>query len=110
MDYQEIPWRNGRFDPTSLSNKLATWAAPATPCGMAGKGPGPHPRLLRLYRPRGLHGRALFREGIRAAAVYAGSSLDRGAALELLEGGGLQVIFSVDLFNEGVDLPPSTPS
>jgi hypothetical protein len=45
------------------------------------------------------------KEGIRAAAVYAGSSLDRGAALEQLEGGGLQVLFSVDLFNEGVDLP-----
>jgi len=38
-------------------------------------------------------------------AVYRGSTLERSAALEQLEQGSLQVIFSVDLFNEGVDLP-----
>lgn len=26
VDYQAIPWRNGRFDPDSLSHKLATLA------------------------------------------------------------------------------------
>ena len=26
VDYREIPWRNGRFDPEQLSNKLATLA------------------------------------------------------------------------------------
>jgi len=45
------------------------------------------------------------REGIRAQAVYRGSTLERSAALEQLEQGRLQVIFSVDLFNEGVDVP-----
>jgi hypothetical protein len=45
------------------------------------------------------------KEGIRAASVYAGSTLDCGDALEQLERGDLQVLFSVDLFNEGVDLP-----
>ena len=44
-------------------------------------------------------------KGIRAAAVYQGSDLTRGEALERLERGSLQVVFSVDLFNEGVDLP-----
>jgi SOS-response transcriptional repressor LexA len=42
---------------------------------------------------------------VSAAAVYAGSTLGRAQALEKLHAGTLQVVFSVDLFNEGVDLP-----
>jgi superfamily II DNA or RNA helicase len=45
------------------------------------------------------------RAGVSAAAVYAGSTLGRAQALEKLHAGTLQVVFSVDLFNEGVDLP-----
>jgi SOS-response transcriptional repressor LexA len=45
------------------------------------------------------------RAGIAAAAVYAGSSLSRADALERLRDKRLMVVFSVDLFNEGVDLP-----
>ena len=45
------------------------------------------------------------RAGVSAAAVYSGSVLGRAQALEKLEDGSLQVLFSVDLFNEGVDLP-----
>ena len=106
MDYQEIPWRNGRFDPTALSNKLATL--------------GRARHALRYWREKAQERTLAFcvstahadfmaerfvRDGIRAAAVYRGSQLDRSAALELLERGDLQVIFSVELFNEGVDLP-----
>ena len=43
--------------------------------------------------------------GLAAASVYAGSELSRGEALQQLAANRLQVIFSVDLFNEGVDLP-----
>ncbi|MFB1486524.1 MULTISPECIES: DEAD/DEAH box helicase family protein [unclassified Thiocapsa] len=106
VDYREIPWRNGRFDPTSLSNKLATL--------------GRARHALRHWRDKAQQRTLAFcvsiahadfmadrfaREGIRAAGVYQGSKLDRSAALEQLERGELQVIFSVDLFNEGVDLP-----
>jgi superfamily II DNA or RNA helicase len=45
------------------------------------------------------------RAGIASAAVYAGSALGRTQALEQLRDGQLSVVFSVDLFNEGVDLP-----
>ena len=45
------------------------------------------------------------RAGVAAAAVYAGSTLGRAQALEKLHAGTLHVVFSVDLFNEGVDLP-----
>ncbi|MBD5559087.1 MAG: DEAD/DEAH box helicase family protein [Clostridia bacterium] len=56
------------------------------------------------------HMAAAFRErGVRAAAVCsqpAGEySEDRNAAVQKLRRGELDVIFSVDMFNEGVDLP-----
>lgn len=106
VDYREIPWRNGRFDPEALSSKLATRAR--------------FRHALRHWRDKGQtrtlafcvsrsHAdfmAARFRaEGVSAAAVYQGSALDRSAALEQLERGDLEIIFSVDLFNEGVDLP-----
>jgi hypothetical protein len=44
--------------------------------------------------------------GLRTAAVHSGeTSGPRAASLELLRGGDLDVIFAVDMFNEGVDLP-----
>src|SRR5690606_22898913 len=42
----------------------------------------------------------------RAVAVHSGeSSAPRAHSLELLEAGELDVVFAVDMFNEGVDLP-----
>ena len=106
VDYQEIPWRNGRFDPESLSNKLATlgrarhalahWQEKAQSRTLA---------FCVSRRHADFMAEQFRKASIRAAAVYQGSSLDRSAALEQLERGDLQVIFSVDLFNEGVDLP-----
>ena len=106
VDYREIPWRNGRFDPEQLSNKLATLARAR--------------HALKQWRQRSQQRTLAFcvsirhaefmaeqfqREGIAAAAVYRGSSLSRSDALQRLTDGRLQVIFSVDLFSEGVDLP-----
>ena len=106
VDYKEIPWRNGRFDPAKLSNKLATLARAR--------------HALKEWRKRAQRRTLAFcvsirhaefmamqfrLQGIKAAAVYAGSELARGEALEQLADGRLAVIFSVDLFNEGVDLP-----
>ncbi|MFV1975807.1 MAG: DUF3427 domain-containing protein [Candidatus Scalindua sp.] len=106
VDYENIPWRNGRFDPESLSNKLATLA---------------RARHALLHWHDKAHGRTLAfcvskkhaqfmaeqfqKKDIKAAAVFGGSDMDRSEALEKLEQGKLQVIFSVDLFSEGVDIP-----
>ena len=44
--------------------------------------------------------------GIRARAVHSGSgSADRGVAIDELTRGEVRVLFTVDLFNEGVDIP-----
>ena len=106
VDYREVPWRNGRFDPEQLSNKLATLARAR--------------HALREWRSKAQRRTLAFcvstrhadymaeqfvRAGVAAAAVYSGSALGRAQALEALQNGALQVVFSVDLFNEGVDLP-----
>ena len=106
VDYQAIPWRNGRFDPESLSSKLATL--------------GRSRHALAQWRQHAQHRTLAFcvsvrhaefmaeqfgKAGIAAAAVYAGSPLSRSEALSRLSTKQLAVVFSVDLFNEGVDLP-----
>ena len=49
------------------------------------------------------------RRGIPSVAVYSNAdgafSEDRDIALEKLKKGEIKVIFSIDMFNEGVDLP-----
>ena len=106
VDYKEIPWRNGRFDPDQLSSKLATlsrarhaltkWKAHHQQHTLAFCVSIKHAEFMAEQFVRG---------GVKAAAVYAGSPLSRGEALDQLRDGRLQVVFSVDLFNEGVDLP-----
>ncbi len=106
VDYREIPWRNGRFDPEQLSNKVVTlararhalkqWREHSQQRTLAFCVSIRHAEFMAAQFQRG---------GIAAAAVYGGSDLSRGDALQRLADGRLQVIFSVDLFNEGVDLP-----
>ncbi len=106
VDYSEIPWRNGRFDPESLSSKLATLARAR--------------HALKQWRDKAQKRTLAFcvsvkhadfmaerfrREGIKAEAVHGRSAMDRSEALENLDKGEIEIIFSVDLFNEGVDLP-----
>jgi superfamily II DNA or RNA helicase/SAM-dependent methyltransferase/SOS-response transcriptional repressor LexA len=106
VEYREIPWRNGKFDPEQLSSKLATLARAR--------------HALREWQQRAQQRTLAFcvsvrhadymadqfrRAGVPAAAVYSGSDLGRAQALSELESGRLRVLFSVDLFNEGVDLP-----
>src|SRR5699024_3204315 len=103
---QEIPWRSGRFNPHDLENAFAT-----------------HKRAEHIYtywqqqkqtrtmgfcisRKHADFMAAFFRnKGVKAAAVYSGSELGRTEALRQLENQQLDVIFSVDLFNEGTDIP-----
>jgi len=106
VDYQSIPWRNGRFDPELLAHKLATlgrarhalrtWQAHAQKRTLAFCVSIRHAEFMADF---------FRKQGVEAAAVYAGSTLSRGEALERLDDGRLPVIFSVDLFSEGVDLP-----
>lgn len=106
VDYANIPWRNGRFDPGHLSNQLATlaraqhalkeWRQHKQACTLAFCISIAHAEFMATQ---------FSKVGIACAAVYSDSALNRADALEHLRDGRLAIIFSVDLFNEGVDLP-----
>ncbi|QIB50509.1 DUF3427 domain-containing protein [Pseudomonas sp. OIL-1] len=106
VEYQAIPWRNGKFDPELLANKLATmgrarhafrvWSQHKQLRTMAFCVSRTHADYMARYFQK---------HDVRAVSDHGDSEMSRGEALELLDSGGLDVIFSVDLFNEGVDLP-----
>ena len=106
IDYDHIPWRSGRFDPEKLSNKLATdmranhayreWQKRAQQCTLAFCVSTKHADFMAAY---------FHRKGVKAASIHSNSELTRSEALANLESGKLEILFSVDLFNEGVDVP-----
>ena len=106
-DYDPIPWRSGRFDPESLATAIETreratkafreWRA---------KGGGPtlafcssisHAEFMKVF---------FVAEGVRSATVHSGSDSDpRHRSIAGLQSGEVEVLFAVDVFNEGVDIP-----
>lgn len=106
VDYKEIPWRNGKFDPNLLAHKLATLGRARHALRVWRQYRQSRTLAFCVSRPHADFMAAQFtKQGITAASVHGESEMSRGEALELLEEGRLEIIFSVDLFNEGVDLP-----
>jgi superfamily II DNA or RNA helicase/diadenosine tetraphosphate (Ap4A) HIT family hydrolase len=107
VDYENIPWRSSRFDEEALTTAVATRERATN--------------ILEQWRSRGgrrtlgfcvsqRHAdfmRDWFRDhGVACAAVHAGPTSDqRALSLERLASGDLAVVFAVDMFNEGVDVP-----
>jgi len=106
VDYKAIPWKNKRFDPESLSSKLATlgrakhavreWRKLKQELTLA---------FCASIKHADFMADQFNKAGIKAAAVYGGSDIGRAEALEMLDTNVIEVLFSVDLFNEGMDLP-----
>ena len=107
VDFEQIPWRNGRFDFERLEQELLQ-----------------SPRMMRLGRALEAHpaSRTLFfcvsqkhalftRDWLRgmggkAAAVFSGRGSDSYAlSLAGLQSGALDSLCVVDMFNEGLDIP-----
>ncbi|MCP4477407.1 MAG: DUF3427 domain-containing protein, partial [Planctomycetaceae bacterium] len=107
IDYETIPWRSRRFDEEALTLAAATQKRAANALEQfqlkgGTKGLGfccsiRHADFMANY----------FREqGVNAASVHSEStSYPRARALEELAEGKLQIIFAVDIFNEGLDVP-----
>jgi len=106
VDYTEIRWRNGKFDPEELVNQLATRAR-AKHNLKHWKEHHQTRTLAFCISQRHADFMAAFfnRNGVKSASVHSKSEVRRNEALHQLKQGELEVIFSVDLFNEGVDLP-----
>jgi superfamily II DNA or RNA helicase/HKD family nuclease/diadenosine tetraphosphate (Ap4A) HIT family hydrolase len=107
VDYRNIPWRNRKFDENELTNAVATQARAQN--------------ALEQYRKRGGKRTLAFcvstrhadfmadflrQQGVAAEAVHSGqSSAPRAESLQRLKDGTLSVLCTVDMFNEGVDVP-----
>ena len=113
LDLREIPWQRGRgYDIAALSNLVTAndvWA------NVVLSQLDKYVDDLRRMRALGFcvsvaHARYMAhvcnQAGIRAVAVWADSpKAEREAALQDLKARKLNAVFSVDLFNEGVDVP-----
>ena len=106
VNYQEISWRNNKFDHNELVNQLATLAR-ANHAFKHWKG---HKQTRTLafcisQKHADFMAEHFVKQGIKAVSVHSESAIRRNDALSQLEAGTIEVVFSVDLFNEGVDLP-----
>lgn len=113
LDLRQVPWKRGRgYDVEALSNVYTgndVWAR------LVLDQFDKHVDEMAAVRALGFcvnisHARFMARvfqeAGIHATAVWGDSpEQERRAALEALRRGEIAVLFSVDLFNEGVDLP-----
>lgn len=107
VDYANIPWRNHRFDPAELARAVQTqrrmehlWEAWQWHVGA-------RTLVFCCSIDHATYARDWLRErGVRCEAVHSGpESADRDTALGALSSGQLDALCTVDLFNEGVDLP-----
>lgn len=108
-DYEHIPWQSGRFDADELTTALSTQARADQVLEQWRERGGPERRTLAFCSTI-THAEFMaerFRDaGVAAVALHSGPhSADRVTAVERLTAGDLQVIVTVDLFNEGVDIP-----
>ena len=107
VDYSNIPWRSSGFDETELTAALATGARAANALEQLKKHGGS--RTLAFccsQRHAGFMADYFTKVGLRAVAVHSGTgSAPRSSSLEKLQSGDVDVVFAVDMFNEGVDVP-----
>ncbi len=107
VDFEPIPWRNGRFDPAALEAAIETqdraraafheWQSRRGTRTLAFCASKHHADFMSDF---------FAEHGVRCVSVHSGpSSAPRHQSLEALRTGELEVIFTVDLFNEGLDLP-----
>ena len=106
VNYEKIPWRSRKFDPKELEKELATqeraehvlmeWKNRAQERTLGFCASIAHADFMADY---------FNRNGITSVSVHSTSTIRRNEALEGLKNGVYKVVFSVDLFNEGVDVP-----
>lgn len=107
IDFSPIPWRNGRFDPAALELAAITEGRADAAFREWEKRAGKRTLAFCVSIKHAEYMAAHFRSrGIEAMALHSGSPASaRARAIGQLEGGELSVLFTVDLFNEGIDMP-----
>lgn len=107
VDFQQIPWRNGRFDPEELERQVAVSERMERLATTLTDHPGKRTLVFCCSRRHALFARDWLRNrGMTAAAVFSGTGSDSyDDALEQMRSGQLSLLCVVDMFNEGLDIP-----
>jgi superfamily II DNA or RNA helicase len=107
VDYQNIPWRSSRFDEEALTRAVATTTRAENALDQWRQRAGRRTLAFCCSMRHADFMTDYFRDvGVKAVAVHSGDkSAPRALSLEQLEEGVLEVVFAVDMLNEGVDLP-----
>ena len=107
VDFGQIPWRNGRFDPAELEDRVIRsermdrlWASMLLH-------PAERTIVFCCSRRHASFTRDWLRgKGLTSSAVFSGGGSDSYAeSLQSLRSGELQTLCVVDMFNEGLDIP-----
>lgn len=109
VDYANIPWRSRRFDEQQLTAAVETLERAQNALDQWRKHAGAGSRTLGfcVSQRHADFMREFFNDaGLRAAAVHSNpqTSDPREESLEKLHRGELDVLFAVDMFNEGLDI------
>jgi superfamily II DNA or RNA helicase/diadenosine tetraphosphate (Ap4A) HIT family hydrolase/SOS-response transcriptional repressor LexA len=107
VEYENIPWRNRRFDPVQLAAAVQTEARMQRMWRAWKEHPAARTLVFCASVPHAEYVRNWLRQqSIRAVAVHSGADTDdRATALLKLANGELDAVCAVDIFNEGVDVP-----
>jgi superfamily II DNA or RNA helicase/diadenosine tetraphosphate (Ap4A) HIT family hydrolase len=105
VDYQNIPWR--RLSEEQLGELVATEHRAQNALQQLEKHGGKRILTFCVSISHAEHSRQFFEQhGYRVVTVHSGpNSAPREQAVEQLEAGTLDMIVTVDVFNEGVDIP-----
>jgi len=106
-DYAPIPWRNGRFDSDKLAQAIETMQrAEQALAEWRKRAVGPTLAFCTTIAHAEFMAEFFNKRGVRSVAVHSGPhSAPRQSAVADLRSGAVQVLFAVDVFNEGVDVP-----
>ena len=107
VEYQQIPWRSGQFDPQELERAVLSSARMERLWSALQQHPASRTLVFCCSKRHAVFTRDWLRSrGLTAAAVFSGTGGDGLAtALEQLRTGTLSSLCAVDLFNEGLDIP-----
>jgi len=107
IDYDNIPWRNRRFDPEQLTAAAETETRMTSLWKQWQEHPGRRTLVFCCSVTHANYVRDWLREqDVAAAAIHSGAGADdRESVLEELAEGTVQAVCTVDVLNEGVDVP-----
>jgi superfamily II DNA or RNA helicase len=106
VDYTKITWRGKKFDEAELDNSLNTEARANYIFQSWNK--LKQSRTLAFcssIKQSDFMASFFSKKNIRAVSVHSKSKINRSDAISKLKSNEIDIIFSIDLFNEGIDIP-----